>query len=94
MGHPGPDGGDRGALQLPSEIINRLAINESGFVFDPVSGQSFSTNESGRAILRLARTEHSARDIAERLVAEFEVPLHVCERDVLEFAAVLRRLGN
>jgi hypothetical protein len=94
MGHPGPAGEDRVALQLPFEIINRLAINDSGFVFDPVSGQSFSTNASGRAILRLARKEHSARDIAERLIAEFEVPLHVCERDVVEFASMLRRLGT
>jgi hypothetical protein len=94
MGNAGTKSGDRGDLQLPSDLINRLAINESGFVFDPVSGQSFSTNESGRAILRLARTERSAQDIAKRLVAEFEVPLQVCERDVLEFAAVLRRLGD
>jgi hypothetical protein len=94
MGHPGPVRKASAALSLPSDIINRLAINDSGFVFDPVSGQSFTINESGRAILRLARTKRSAREIAEELVAEFEVPLHKCERDVLEFAAVLRRLGN
>jgi hypothetical protein len=94
MGHPGPVGRESAALSLPSDIINRLAINESGFVFDPVSGQSFTINESGRAILRLARMKRSAHQIAEQLVTEFEVPLHVCERDVLEFAAVLRRLGN
>jgi hypothetical protein len=28
----------------------RLALSESGFVFDPVSGQSFSVNETGRVI--------------------------------------------
>jgi hypothetical protein len=94
MGHPGPVSGESVALLLPFEIISRLAINDSGFVFDPVSGQSFSINESGRAILRVARTERSARKIAEQLVTEFQVPLHECERDVLEFAAVLRRLGN
>jgi hypothetical protein len=35
----------------------RLAVSESGFVFDPVSGQSFSVNETGLVVLHLAQQE-------------------------------------
>jgi hypothetical protein len=84
----------RGDPQLPIDMIKRLAINESGFVFDPVSGHSFSTNETGRAILRLACSERDPRRIAELLTEEFDVDAGVCEREVLEFVAMLRRFGT
>jgi hypothetical protein len=51
----------KGDLQLPLDVIKRLAVNDSGFVFDPVSGKSFSTNETGKAILKLACVERDPR---------------------------------
>ena len=84
----------RGDPRIPIDVIKRLAVNESGFIFDPVSGQSFSTNDTGRAVLKLACTERDPRRIAALLTKEFAVDLNVCEREVLEFIAVLRRLGN
>ena len=85
---------ERGDLQVPLDVIKRLAVNDSGFVFDPVSGESFSTNDTGRAILRLACTERDPRRIARLLTEQFDVELGVCEREVLEFIAVLRRFGS
>jgi len=84
----------KGDLQLPLDVIKRLAVNDSGFVFDPVSGKSFSTHETGKAILKLACTERDPRRIAGMLVAQFDVELSLCEREVLEFVSVLRRLGH
>jgi hypothetical protein len=83
----------RGDLQLPLDVIKRLAVNDSGFVFDPVSGKSFSTNDTGRAILRIACTERDPRIIAKLLTEQFDVNLAACEREVLEFISVLRRFG-
>jgi len=84
----------RGDLQLPLDVIKRLAINDSGFVFDPVSGKSFSTNDTGRTILRLACNERDPRRIARLLTEEYDVEFGVAEREVLEFIAVLRRCGG
>jgi hypothetical protein len=84
----------KGDLQLPLDVIKRLAISESGFVFDPVSGKSFSTNETGKAILKLACTERDPLRIAGMLTQQFDVDLALCEREVLEFVSVLRRLGH
>ena len=85
---------DHGALQLPLEVIKRLAINDSGFIFDPVTGQSFTTNASGLLVLRLCRVDQNVRRIAEALTAEFDIDLAECEREVVEFASALRRLGT
>jgi hypothetical protein len=78
--------------QFPSpEIIGRLAVSNSGFVFDPVSGASFSVNVSGLAVLRAIQagaTDMGA--IVHSLGAEFEAAPAVLQRDVMEFAGRLR----
>jgi hypothetical protein len=76
---------------LASEILKRLAISDSGFIFDPVTGESFTANLTALAILRLARNGESPRGLAEALTQEFEVEVEDAERDLIEFAGQLRR---
>ena len=76
---------------LPADILKRLAISESGFIFDPATGDSFTANPSALAIIRLAQTEHSAERIATRLASEFDVSVEQAEREVVEFVSVLRQ---
>lgn len=74
----------------PSEVLHRLAISQSGFVFDPVSGRSFSVNETGLAILRLLQREPRLDTLLDRLAGDFDVDRRRAERDVLEFLGSLR----
>ena len=68
----------------------RLALSDSGFVFDPVTGNSFSVNGSGLAILRRLQQGTDLPGIVASLSEEFEVDILAAERDVVEFANVLR----
>ncbi len=77
---------------LQPETLRRLATSDTGFVFDPVTGDSFSANGPALAILRLAQTDHDPRAIATALAREFDVTETTAERDILEFAGVLRRV--
>jgi Coenzyme PQQ synthesis protein D (PqqD) len=70
--------------------LQRLAISESGFVFDPVSGHNFTVNETGLTILRLLQKDTEIAPILAQLSAEYDAPIRDIERDVLEFAGVLR----
>lgn len=75
----------------PVEVTGRLALSNSGFVFDPVSGASYTVNTSGLAILRALQDGcGQITDMMRTLDAEFETPLSVLERDVIEFAGHLR----
>ena len=76
---------------IAPEILNRLAISETGFVFDPLTGDSFTANATALSILRLARTADGPRALAEALAGEFDVDLCEAERDLIEFVGVLRR---
>ena len=72
-------------------LLQRLAINDSGFVFDPVSGRSFTVNESGFSLVHLMMQETNINSIIEQLQKDWNVDARQAERDLLEFAAELRK---
>ena len=74
----------------PLTSLQRLAISESGFVFDPVTGHNFTVNETGLAILRLLQKDNQVSALLEKLGKDYEATSRVLERDVLEFAGLLR----
>ncbi|THB71241.1 MAG: PqqD family protein [Gammaproteobacteria bacterium] len=76
---------------FPAEdILKRLATNESGFVFDPVSGRSYTANETAVSILQLLRETVNTSTIVDRVTEEYDVTREAAERDILEFAGRLR----
>ena len=80
-------------VALPkAETLRRLALSPTGFVFDPVTGNSFSVNETGQAILQILRDAPGLAETVEALTAEYEVEPLVAERDVMEFVGHLRGL--
>ena len=74
----------------PLSILKRLAVSESGFVFDPVSGHNFTVNETGLVILRLLLKNAEIEPVLAQLEQDYEVSRRDAERDVLEFATALR----
>jgi hypothetical protein len=80
------------AVVLPSaQALRRLAISESGFVFDPMSGHHFTVNETGLEILRYLQKEQDMDGLLARLGQEYSVGSKELERDVVEFAGMLRK---
>lgn len=74
----------------PLKSLQRLAISESGFVFDPVSGHNFTVNETGLIILRLLQKSTDLQPVLDQLINEYDITARDAERDVLEFAGALR----
>lgn len=62
----------------------RLALSESGFVFDPVSGQSFTVNETGLVILRLAQ-QQEFDELVKKLAEQFDGSEVEIKRDSQDF---------
>ena len=68
-------------------------MSDSGFVFDPYSGATFSVNAAGRVILR-GLTEGLGREsIAAALEHAFDVGPADLPRDIDEFVHLLREAG-
>ena len=76
---------------LPSaDRLQQLAISESGFIFDPVSGHSFSVNETGMAIVRLLQQGKDLPATIAELQNSYSEQTVVIERDLMEFISSLR----
>lgn len=72
-----------------TETLQRLALSDSGFVFDPMTGNSFTVNSTGLAILRHLQRQSDLAQLLRILQEEFDLEPRVAERDVIEFVDLL-----
>jgi hypothetical protein len=69
-------------------------VSESGFVFDPYGGQTYSLNATGRLILEALRRGDAEPAIEALLRAAFEVGAEAdLARDVREYLLQVREQG-
>lgn len=80
---------------MASSILADLAISESGFVFDPHSGMTFTVNPTGRVVLERIRAGGDRADVLEALTEAFDVGERERDlaRDLDEFVHLLRGAG-
>ena len=73
--------------------LTSLVINDSGFAFNPTTGESYTINATGRMVIDRLRTGSPAADIARSLADHFRIPFEEAFTDVLEFRTQLRIYG-
>jgi len=73
--------------------LEKLAVNEEGFIFDPETGNSFTVNQTGLLILKLLKEGKSEEEIVEALTREYDVSPEEARRDLLDFIEQLRLNG-
>lgn len=72
------------------KINTNLAVSDSGFIFNPGTGDSFSVNTIGLEILNGLRKEDTIEQIIEKLSEKYEVEKAVLRKDVDDFITLLR----
>jgi len=75
------------------KLKENIAISESGFLFDPNSGESFSVNSTGKEILQFISKGLSLSEIETHILSEFEVDSKTFHRYMDDFAHTLRRFN-
>lgn len=73
--------------------LKDLAISDSGFVFDPFSGGTFTLNETGRIVMQGLRDGLTESEIIERLRADFDAVTPKVEEDVRDFLRTMTEYG-
>lgn len=81
-------------MDIQTPRLRDLALSDSGFVFDPMSGHSFTVNPSGLHILRALKDAREPEQIAASLAEAFELETGEDPvRDVQDFLMQLRECG-
>ncbi|MBI1836300.1 MAG: PqqD family protein [Flavobacteriia bacterium] len=71
------------------QINKNIAISDSGFIFNPSTGDSFSTNQVGMEIIRLLKENLSKEEVIAGVVSKFNVDEATVEKDLADFALML-----
>jgi PqqD family protein of HPr-rel-A system len=81
-------------MTLDATRLRDLAVSESGFVFDPLTGRTFTVNGTGLAILSALKDGRPLESLAQILADDFDVQDgEDVGADVEEFIAQLRQEG-
>ncbi len=73
--------------------IKNLALSETGFLFDPATGNTYTLNESAVFILKALKSGQKPDEIADELTAEFEVAEAQAHEDVSDAILQLKEAG-
>lgn len=72
-------------------IKRNIAVSETGFVFDPTSGESYSINREGQEIMSLLKKGKDPEQISEIMCTEYEIDPASFEKYFYDFIGMLRQ---
>lgn len=75
------------------KIKKNIAVSESGFLFDPNSGESFSLNKTGRELLVLLNDGKTAEEIRAIILDKYDVTEKSFSRYFDDFTQMLRHFN-
>ncbi|MFC0263142.1 PqqD family protein [Fontibacter flavus] len=75
------------------KIKKNIAISDSGFVFDPMSGESFSLNPIGLEIIQLIKNDHTHQEVSQAILEKYEVDQETFDRYFYDFIATLKQFN-
>ncbi len=71
------------------KINKNIAVSENGFIFNPLSGDSFSTNPIGQEIFRLIKERKERGEIVKIIADKYAVEESTIEKDLGDFFQML-----
>ena len=71
------------------KIKKDVAVSDSGFVFNPTTGDSFSVNPIGMEIINLMKEGKTHDEIITDLLLRYETEKDVVEKDLQDFFEML-----
>jgi hypothetical protein len=73
------------------KIGKNLALSDSGFVFNPSNGDSFSANPIGMEIIKMLKEGNTLSAIRASLLQQYEVDEPTVDRDCQDFVSTLSK---
>ena len=70
-----------------------IATSEEGFLFNPTTGDSFSTNSIGSEIILLMKKDKSVNEVVNAICDKYDVDKSLFERDLDDFTLQLKEFS-
>ncbi len=72
-----------------TKIKKNIAVSNTGFLFNPMTGDSFSVNPIGQEIIRYFQEGKSEEEILKNIMEQYRVDESTAEKDLLDFKKML-----
>ncbi|MCK5137419.1 MAG: PqqD family protein [Bacteroidales bacterium] len=72
-------------------LKKNIAVSDTGFVFNPTTGDSFSINQVGQEIIRLLKEEKSVEEVKSNITSVYEIDASSFEKYYFDFLSMLRQ---
>jgi len=72
------------------KVKKNIAISDTGFVFDPSTGDSYTLNETGLEIVQLLKSGKTNDEIVDSITQLYDIDRHSFERYFLDFLGMLK----
>ncbi len=71
-------------------IPANLAVSDTGFLFMPATGETFTLNEIGRKIFKLLQTGNSEDQVVKDICENYDIDAGTCRKDLDDFVGQLK----
>jgi hypothetical protein len=71
------------------KLKKNIATSETGFIFNPGTGDSFSVNNTGAEILSMFKENKSLEEVIENISMRYQVEKSQLEKDLEDFITQL-----
>lgn len=71
------------------KIRKNIALSDSGFLFNPSTGDSYSINPIGQEIIKYIQNGMTEEEVAEIIVKEYMIDHDSVEKDLYDFRQML-----
>ncbi|MCB0807394.1 MAG: PqqD family protein [Bacteroidales bacterium] len=71
------------------KIKKNVAVSESGYIFNPSTGESFSVNPSGIEIFNMVKEQKSYEEISAHFLKKYNTDKDTFEKDYNDFIGML-----
>lgn len=80
---------NKNATHMNIKTKPSIALSASGFVFDPVTGESYSVNPIGSEILKMMEEGTNTSLIKDAILKKYDVDEATFEKDLYDFVGML-----
>ncbi len=75
------------------KIKPSVALNDNGFLFDPSTGESFTTNMVGKEIIFMMKQRFDSVQIRSAILEKYDVDEWTLEKNLIDFYSMLQHFN-
>ena len=75
------------------KLLKNIALSDTGFVFNPGNGDSFSVNPIGLSILKDLQEGKSEDAIRNRVIEDYQTDKETIEKDIYDFLKMIEQFN-